>query len=271
MVGKRPSNLRKGHRAESRGLDALKTFCAVANVPNEEDVGFDAVATLLRREGRSLRAESSFLVQVKAASIRTIDYIGDGYEWLRKLELPLFILSVDVDAGIYELYTTHYAVSKPDGRHMSGATLNLDFVKYSFNDRHMNITLGDPVLRWTDAEIDDDEFAELAYSVLKPFVDHEQRNRSLREIHTAVSAGWQTNQPPTFHGTTLMGSPGDKKRDMDLAVPYLVKLAMHLHGEADDELSLSMLRVLGWLAENDVTSSAGIVAVLLARSQKSKD
>jgi len=74
MPGRLGRNLRGGHRAEGLGVDLLRAFCAVAPVPQTEDVGFDAVATVLRVDGRFLMAEQSFCVQFKARSVRTIPY-----------------------------------------------------------------------------------------------------------------------------------------------------------------------------------------------------
>lgn len=53
------------------GAEMLRAICAVAEVPHPEDVGFDAVATLLRRDGAFLLAEDSLCVQFKARSEST--------------------------------------------------------------------------------------------------------------------------------------------------------------------------------------------------------
>jgi hypothetical protein len=61
---KRLQNYRAGDRAEKLGVPLLQAFCAVAEVPRQEDFGLmDAVATLLRKDGRFLYAEDSFLIQ----------------------------------------------------------------------------------------------------------------------------------------------------------------------------------------------------------------
>jgi len=46
-------------------VELLRALCAVAPVPQSEDIGFDAVATVLRLDGRFLTAEHSFCVQTK--------------------------------------------------------------------------------------------------------------------------------------------------------------------------------------------------------------
>ncbi len=72
---KRIANYRSGDRAEALGIVLLQSFCAVAPVPRQEDFGLvDAVATLLRREGRMLYAEDSFSVQFKSRTEKVIEY-----------------------------------------------------------------------------------------------------------------------------------------------------------------------------------------------------
>jgi len=65
VPGRLGRNLREGHRAEALGVELLRALCAVAPVPQSEDIGFDAVATVLRLDGRFLTAEHSFCVQTK--------------------------------------------------------------------------------------------------------------------------------------------------------------------------------------------------------------
>jgi len=82
MSGRRSRNLREGDLEEGIGLDLLRGFSAVAPVPRTEDTGVDAVCTLLKPAGQFLIAEDSFLVQIKAASVRVVEFRGDTYGWL---------------------------------------------------------------------------------------------------------------------------------------------------------------------------------------------
>src|SRR5262245_38945897 len=96
MVGRRHKDFRSGDLVESLGMVLLKSIAAVAEVSRTEDVGFDAVATLLRPGHNDfLLAEDSFFVQIKSSSVRRIDYGHDEVAWLRELQLPFFIASVD--------------------------------------------------------------------------------------------------------------------------------------------------------------------------------
>lgn len=92
MPGSRGKDFRGGDLAEGLGLELLRPFAFIAPVPRPEDVGIDAVATVFRPDNHRLIAEDSFLVQVKAASIRKIQYGGEQLDWLRTLKLPFFWL-----------------------------------------------------------------------------------------------------------------------------------------------------------------------------------
>ena len=95
MAGRRDANLRSGDLAEDVGNLLLKQLAFVVPVPRAEDFGIDAVATLVRRDGRFLYAEDSFLVQYKAASKADVSYKDHEIDWLFDLQLPLFLAWVD--------------------------------------------------------------------------------------------------------------------------------------------------------------------------------
>ena len=69
MPGRLRTSFRSGNLAEHLGLLLLKGIAAVADVPRTEDVGLDAVATLLRRASDgNCYAEDGFVVQLKSYS-----------------------------------------------------------------------------------------------------------------------------------------------------------------------------------------------------------
>src|SRR5829696_1792482 len=108
MAGRRGTNLRGGDLSEELAILLLKSVAAVAPVPRPEDVGIDAVATLLRPEGKFLIAEDSFYVQFKSASEERVLYKEHEIRWARELKLPLFIGHVDKSASSIDLYSTHH-------------------------------------------------------------------------------------------------------------------------------------------------------------------
>ena len=108
MAGTLDDNLRRGSLHETMGHHLLRGFAAVAPFPREQDYGIDFVATLLKRElARSLAADRTIAVQTKSVSERSITYDGAAARWLRDLDLPFFIGSVDTDNNSMALYSTH--------------------------------------------------------------------------------------------------------------------------------------------------------------------
>ena len=120
MVAILNEDYRGGNVKEDLGILLLKAFCAVSPVPRTEDVGIDAVATLLRRgpkrpdvegnKGRAvLFAEDTFCVQLKSESVADeIKFEGYQTEWLLQQRLPMFINVVNQDSFGIDLYTTHF-------------------------------------------------------------------------------------------------------------------------------------------------------------------
>ena len=108
MAGRRHKDFRSGDLNEELGILLIKAVAAVATVPRPEDVGVDAVATLLRdAEDDLLIAENSFYVQFKSASDRKVKYVEHEVRWLENLKLPFFIGSVRKQDSAIDLYPTH--------------------------------------------------------------------------------------------------------------------------------------------------------------------
>src|SRR5436305_14802175 len=83
MPGRLRTSFRSGNLAEHLGLLLLKGIAAVADVPRTEDIGLDAVATLLRRDADgNCYAEDGFVVQLKSYSETSIEYRHHELTWL---------------------------------------------------------------------------------------------------------------------------------------------------------------------------------------------
>lgn len=230
----------------------LRQLCAVAQVPQTEDVGFDAVATILRTDGALLRAENSFCVQFKARSVREISYDREAYEWLRALELPLFIGSVDLSGQELALYSTHNLACRADSQAYTQVTMRLDPPSRA-EKGVLEQWLGDPILRWTHEQGFDDAFKSKAYCVLSTWVRGELLHGPLRSIRTMPFLRWTTNEVPSEAGTAVLGGADDLRSDIDQAAPYLMKVAMHLL-DAKDALpeSIGFLLLAMWLEKQGV-------------------
>jgi hypothetical protein len=236
MVGRLDRNLRQGHRAELEGIELLRGICAVAQVPQTEDVGFDAVATLLRTDGRFLYAEDSFCVQFKSRSIREIKLTPHEYKWFHALSMPLFIGSVDVESKEVELFTTHRVAGHLNRWNFTSAILCLDPGQDLLQGDCMRLGLGDPVLRWTPQNISAPEFQSRAYTILKQWVTTEYQNIGLRRIRSRIHlSDWKTNEAPDPGCMAAMAGPDELVQDLEAAVPYLLKIATHLLSRDEDK------------------------------------
>jgi hypothetical protein len=83
-MSRREKRFRSGDLHEELGLFLLRGVAFMAPVPRTEDVGADGFATLIRPgEGSFLMPDVSFMVQLKAASVRSILYKKpEAVDWL---------------------------------------------------------------------------------------------------------------------------------------------------------------------------------------------
>ena len=83
MVAFKGKNLRAGDIAEQLGIMLLQSVALVAPIPRTEDVGIDAVVTLIRDfDSYRYLAEDSFFVQIKAKSVNSILFEKEQLKWL---------------------------------------------------------------------------------------------------------------------------------------------------------------------------------------------
>ena len=242
MPGKTDTNLRAGALAEGVGREILRRFSAVATVPREEDVGVDAMCTLLRRDGRALFAEDSFGVQFKSASVREIRYEGHEARWLRKLDVPFLMGSVDLAASTLQLYSTENAHARyvhpraefdlvlcldAPGRQPIANRCGL----YDLGWEHAGPAgaarcwLGTPLLRCSFTEAASPGFAEHAYQRLKPWLEFSAESRRLRSygVHREVSLDGSA-QPKAMSYYTA-SQEGDLNKLLSAVDPLLWRLA----------------------------------------------
>lgn len=171
--GRIAANFRRANIAEGLAIQMFRPFAAVAEVGREEDYGIDLIATLLRREGLSLIAEDSFLIQVKTHTAASFVFKGDGIDWLRHLRLPYFPTIANLDDATVTLYTLnrwHWVI------HATRVE------KYVFRiedevDELDDFPLGEPLMQWSLADCTHPDFPKWAYSVLKPAVRIEAVNQ----------------------------------------------------------------------------------------------
>src|SRR3954470_1806248 len=110
MPGRRRTSFRSGDLAEDLGIFLLKGLAAVAEVQRQEDIGLDAVATLLRRDsdGNSY-AEDTFVIQLKSESQTELELCDHEFRWFAQQTLPMFIGRVSLRRSEIALYSAIYA------------------------------------------------------------------------------------------------------------------------------------------------------------------
>jgi hypothetical protein len=228
MAGRRHRDFRSGDLNEELGILLLKGVAAVATVPRPEDVGIDAVATLLRDGPEdTLIAENSFYVQFNSSGYRKVTYSGHEVRWLESLKLPFFLGSVRKEDSVLDLYATHRLSQVM--LEMSHKEVHLfldtqDEGKSGPDKRFVNI--GPPLLSWSIRDFAKPEFAPWAYSVLKPYLDAEQRNIDYRGIRYIQQILWETGKPPRCQQAHMLFQSGGSNEDI---LRVMHSMGPHLH------------------------------------------
>lgn len=257
MPGRRPGNIRSGHRAEALGVYAFTEFCAVARVPLEEDIGWDAVCTILSPEledARRLWAGASFWVQFKTETVTTDEYDSDGVKWLSSLSLPFFYCTVNQKQQRLRVYATYNAwpalydlrrkMMMPD--RPCGTPMVLGLGSGAVQG---GTALGAPILEWCLNQ----EFAKTAREVIGSWIALAQKQILLAGIGVEVKCKWETNCEPVeeapFLTSTVSGSDGDTVLLAQLA-PHIGTFGLLLaskKGISNDSVSnlLSVMREAG--------------------------
>lgn len=205
MAAIRGKNLRSGDLAEELGLLLLQQMALVAPIPRTEDVGIDAVVTLIKDfDKMRLIAEDTIFVQIKSTSVKNIEYIGHEVEWLYNLELPFFIASVNRKNSSVQLYCAHRLSNAFITKH------NRKRIEVQFNDKFSDdivkmddpiINIGPPVLEWSMTSLEDDNaFSDTFYLVLKEHVKIYKKNLSSRDVGWTDLLQWKTNELPKIYG-----------------------------------------------------------------------
>lgn len=234
MPGRLGRNLRKGHLAENLGILILRGFCAVTQIRQEDDIGIDAVATLMQEEGNRLVAVGSFAVQIKAASVSEIKYSGDEIRWFLDQRVPLFVAVVDINASSFAIYPTSPARRVMQFPDVENLILTFDTLETTESQRcrqegkDLRVKLGPPIFTCNENESRSDSFAARVFKTMSSWIDFENRNIEIGRINKGMVAKWETDGSPKpfcFYGT---GNAESLPDDMEAALPYIEKLSQHL-------------------------------------------
>lgn len=264
LTSRLSDNLRSGHRAEDLAIVCLRQIGAVAQIPHPEDVGSDAIVTLLpRNEGdsRMLNASCSFWVQVKTSSINSLSFDQDQARWLRDLELPFFIArinSADVKIELFspyllwDIYATGQAHSFPSGPADSKMTLHLDPPDDQANWGY----IGPPFVEWAINDVEGLSNRKKRDKIVSIFNDWcmlWQQARLLWPIGFSSIPVYESGEPP--NGLRIVKRFSSDRRELSHialdSLPRLEALLMGLQANGDMESGRVFVEALRRICDAD--------------------
>lgn len=262
MVGRLQSDFRKGNLAEALGVLLLKGIAAVAEVNHQEDVGIDAIGTLLRLdEDENQYAEESFVVQLKSESVNSIKYDDHALQWFLNQSQPMFIGRVSLQNAEISLYPTVFVTHAVMALHSkqvvirfgeSGLPTFLRGQEWSpwraDSDDHDKalVWLGQPIMRWNMSDIADRNWSQQAYSVLKKFIMLERRERELNLNGQSSIFNWLVNDAASIkvHSGLSGGGPDDLPAIADRAASGFLAIAKNGSVLKDKQSRMKLLLAL---------------------------
>jgi len=194
-------NLRSGDLSEELGIYLLKPYSLIAPVPRTEDVGIDAIVTLLKKyEHGNFIASNSFYLQLKSKSISTVKYDSSAINWLINLGLPLIFGVVEKKEHLIELYATHKL-----SEYIS-VTENIKEIILDFNDdfnmqdyskfENGIISLGPPIISFNISMHNEPDYIDHFHNIINPHIEISRENIETRKIGFINNISWKTNEIP---------------------------------------------------------------------------
>lgn len=230
-MSRRIVNYRAGDRAEDLGVFLMKTFCAVAPVPRQEDFGLaDAIATLLRREEGFWYAEDSFVVQFKSRTVEMSSFWDlsstDGSNRISPSSSRKSICSPPAWTS------TRWAAPFWDPR-LNDATGIVGWLcrrnpePVGLVDGVLHVRLDRPLLRWSSAQTEDANFIDRAYAVIKEWLRLERWNRRYFRAGVAREIRWETGELPTEGDEVHAWTPSRGRAAVEDIAPLVRLLGLH--------------------------------------------
>jgi len=250
------ANYRSGDRAEALGVVMLQAFCAVASIPRQEDFGLaDALATLLRRDGRFLYAEDSFLVQFKSRTEKVIVYEGEMFDALLAQDVSVFIGHVNLRRSQIELHSLGPGLAHPNIMQAKGLVAHLGQHPMGLKGDVLHVRLDRPVLKWNTSDLEESSFTTNAYQVLKKHLEVERWNRAHRRTGASIQIQWETNQVPSGEHQTWMKDPNREQEMLAEIAPSIRVLSICAweHPRLRDPLRV----IFSWFRERGVEADPG--------------
>ncbi len=260
MPGRLRSSFRTGNLTEHLGLLLLKGIAAVAEVARPEDIGLDAIATLLRRDDDgNCYAEDSFVVQLKSESAKNLKYQGHELEWFVGQSQPMFIGLVSLANSQISLYPTLFVNHAVLALHARKVTVRFGasdlppfFAGQKWaawkgeSDHGATVWLGEPLLRWTLSDLVDQDWAKRTYDTLKLFLAVAHREIELLSFGQCSVLEWSTNDASSIKSQSGMmkGHPDDLESLADRCAPCfhaIMLSAMSMPDDSGNSLMISLI------------------------------
>lgn len=264
----RDLNLRSGDIHESLGILLMQTVSAVATISRTEDVGIDAICTLLEPRGRTARADRTLYLQIKAQSKDKICLPRTEFIWLSELELPFFYGVVNRKNNSISIYSIEKAVQRYHPLN------SYDFESCTFvfsdgvSDDHNNIFLGPPIVVWdlSDTYKNPTKSSEI-FKLLTSWVNFSSENIFLRKQGINLKGEWQTGEPPKRIGSSVSSNnvPLNAQRFVENILPIALqaKFLNDMEIFKNIESLLGLIKSRGLLSSSETEDTSSLYHVLL--------
>lgn len=253
MPAVRGKNLRSGDIVEQLGFLLLQNLALVSPVPRTEDVGVDAVVTLLDDfDSYRLIASDTFFVQIKSSTVKEIVYKNEEVEWLFNLELPFFIASVDKNKSSVELYCCHrlsdaFVTNKNRKELIIRFDEELGWDHFVHEDEK-NIHVGPPIISWSISDISEkDDLRTIFNSICKEHIKSAKKTLQTRRVGWIENIYWKANELPKVElfKSTCSSEPGEMIEEIfSLMFPYFSMLMDECTRAANDIWPKELLKLL---------------------------
>jgi hypothetical protein len=240
----------------------LRRFAAVAPVPRAEDFGIDAICTLLREDNHKIRnrrvfAENTFAVQVKAGSskpLKPLKITEETYNWLRQLDIPLFLLMVNLNSSFAKLYSYEWVVVcsafprfslriyTDIPKKLKSASDIQPYILSAATDKLGALLdpgsrwLGPPIASFALTDLVNDEKIASLYSLLKCWCECITKSIHFRRYGIEIDLTWEADMPPRERSIFSPTQRGDYHEALTAMVPLILKVELALRLEPNNSL-----------------------------------
>lgn len=256
MTAFRGINLRSGDLAEQLGLLLLQNVSLVSQIPRTEDVGIDAVATLIRNFDKyKYIAEDSFFVQIKSSSVKEIIFKDEQVKWLTELQLPFFIASVDRKTSTIYLYCAHYLsdvlATNPNRKEITLELGNTSEYDCCDSNSSIKVPIGPCIISWSLETVGNNkDFISEFYNLLKAHVTIAKKSIETRRVGIVELISWELGKAPISNGTKIKPIKYSNKTD-EVIAPYFNALLQQLSNGGDVFITRSLYLLLEKILERE--------------------